>query len=128
MSHEVGAEAHEEPSDDYMPKAVGHKIIVLIEERPETFEGTEIVKPDQTKVNEQHMMQVGRVIDMGPDAYKDTERFPSGPWCGLGDWILLDRYGGTKFRIGKQLIRIVNDDHVDATVAKPTLMVKFLGA
>jgi len=116
-----------EAIDDYMPKAIGHKLVIVVDERPETFDDTQIIKPESQRTLEQHMMQVGRVIDMGPDAYNDKERFPTGPWCAVGDWVLLDRYGGIKFRLGKQIIRIVNDDHIEATVANPRLLVK-LGA
>jgi hypothetical protein len=125
----------EEPVDDYLPKAVGHKLVIVVEERPETFDDSEIVKPEETRTLEQHMMQVGCVVDMGPDAYSPLaldagggQRFPSGPWCALGDYVLLDRYGGTKFRLGKNIVRVVNDDAVEGTVAKPRLMVKLLGA
>lgn len=118
--------------DEFMPKAVGHKLVVVVDERPETFDGTAIVKSEQTQILEQHMMQVGRVIDMGPDCYTGTDaggspKFPGGPWCQLGDYVLLDRYGGTKFRIGKLIVRIVNDDFIEATVDNPRLLVK-LGA
>ena len=118
--------------DEYMPKAVGHKLIVVVDERPETFDGTQIVKSEETQRLEQHMMQVGRVIDMGPDCYTGTDpggspRFPGGAWCQIGDYVLLDRYGGVKFRIGKLIVRVVNDDSIEATVDNPRLLVK-LGA
>lgn len=106
-----------------IPRPVGYKILCMVEERPDTFEGTQIAKAEQTKTLEEHAMQIARVIDMGPDCYKH-EKYKSGPWCEIGDFILLDRYGGTKFRIGKRIFRLVDDDSVLAVVDDATLMVK----
>ena len=89
----------DEATDDYMPKAIGHKIIAMIEARPDTFDGTRIEKSEQTKTLEEHAMQVARVIDMGPDAYVDKTRFPSGAWCEIGNYVLLARYGGDKLSL-----------------------------
>ena len=118
----------EEPADDYLPRAVGYKLVVIVEERPETYDDSVIVKPESERTREQHMMQVGRLVDVGPDAWADKAKFPSGPWAKIGDYVLLDRYGGVKFRLGNNIVRIVNDDAVDGTVANPRLMVKLLGA
>jgi co-chaperonin GroES (HSP10) len=46
------------------------------------------------------------------------------PWCQIGDYVLLDRYGGMKFRVGSRLFRLVNDDTIDAVVEDPRLLVK----
>lgn len=64
---------------------------------------------------------VVQVIDMGPDAYKDEARFPNGPYCKIGDYVLIRAYSGTRFRIhGKELFRVINDDSVEAVVEDPT--------
>jgi co-chaperonin GroES (HSP10) len=58
---------------------------------------------------------------MGPDAYKDKDKFPSGPYCKIGDFVLMRAYSGTRFKVyGKEMFRIVNDDSVEAVVADPT--------
>jgi co-chaperonin GroES (HSP10) len=112
-------------ADSSIPKPVGYKLLVMIEERPDTFDGTQIVKSDTTKTQEEHAMQVGRVIDMGPECYQNSSsRTFTKAWCQIGDYVLLDRYGGMKFRVGPRLFRLVNDDSVDAVVEDPKLLVK----
>ena len=59
------------------------------------------------------------VVAVGPDAYKDPVKFPSGPWCKEGDFVLLRAYSGSRFSVdGKEFI-IVNDDMIEGTVADP---------
>ena len=62
---------------------------------------------------------LGVVLAMGPDAYTDATKFPSGPWCEVGDWILFRSYSGTRIKRGPQEFRLINDDTVEAVVADP---------
>ena len=59
------------------------------------------------------------VLELGSTAYKDKERFPDGPWCKKGDFILTRAYSGTRIRIHGQEFRIINDDTVEAVVEDP---------
>lgn len=118
-------ENDEEALSRSIPRPTGYKVLVMIEERPDNFDGTQIVKADVTKTLEEHAMQVGRVVDMGPECYKNSPtRSFSAPWCAVGDYVLLDRYGGMKFRVGPRLFRLVNDDSIDGVVEDPRLLVK----
>ena len=56
---------------------------------------------------------------MGPDCYKDKERFPNGPWCKKSDWIIFGRYAGSRFGIEGGEVRILNDDEIIAVVKDP---------
>ena len=56
---------------------------------------------------------------MGPDAYKDKEKFPTGPWCKRGDFVIFRSYSGTRFKIHSHEFRIINDDTVEAVVEDP---------
>jgi co-chaperonin GroES (HSP10) len=56
---------------------------------------------------------------VGELAYGDTEKFPHGPWCKKGDWIVFGRYAGARISIDGGEIRILNDDEVLATIADP---------
>jgi len=47
------------------------------------------------------------------------EKFPEGPWCKKGDWIIFARYAGSRIKIDGGEIRLLNDDEVLATVERP---------
>ena len=59
------------------------------------------------------------VLRMGASAYKDPERFPTGPWCKEGDFILVRTYTGTRFKIFGKEFRVINDDQVEFVVQDP---------
>jgi co-chaperonin GroES (HSP10) len=59
------------------------------------------------------------VMALGPDAYKDTAKFPSGAWCKEGDFVLVRAYTGTRFKIHGREFRIIYDDQVEGTVDDP---------
>ncbi len=61
----------------------------------------------------------GFVLKMGPDAYEDEKKFPHGPYCNEGDWILMRSYSGTRFKIHGKEFRLINDDSVEAVVEDP---------
>ena len=56
---------------------------------------------------------------MGPDAYDDKKKFPNGPYCNEGDWVLMRSYSGTRFKIHGKEFRLINDDSVEAVVQDP---------
>jgi co-chaperonin GroES (HSP10) len=59
------------------------------------------------------------VMKLGPDAYKDTAKFPSGPWCKEGDFVLVRTYTGTRFRVFGKEFRVLNDDQIECVVQDP---------
>ena len=63
-------------------------------------------------------------MKVGPEAYADEKRFPSGPWCKEGDWIVMRAYSGTRIRVHGQEFRIINDDSVEAVVDNPMGVVR----
>ena len=68
---------------------------------------------------EEHATTVLFVLRAGPSAYKDAERFPTGPWCKEGDFVLIGAYRGSRFMIdGKEFI-IINDDMIEGVVEDP---------
>ena len=94
-----------------------------IDEPDEKTDGG-IIKAKQTIHTEEVGSIVGFVIDMGPDAYKSVERFPSGPFCEKGDWIVMRAYSGTRFMVHGKEFRLINDDSVEAVVEDPRGIVK----
>ena len=78
-----------------------------------------IVKADVTMQHEELLTTVLFVIKMGPDCYKDEKRFPTGPWCKVGDFILVRPHVGTRLKIHGREFRILNDDSVEGVVQDP---------
>ena len=103
---------------DRLPAPVGYKMLVVKPEMDEKSEGG-IVYADATRKKEEQGAVVGFVMRQGPMCYKDADKFPTGPWCNEGDFVLLRAYSGSRFSVdGKEFI-IVNDDQIEGTVADP---------
>lgn len=103
-----------------LPKPAGYRILVALPQPKETFDGTSILKTETAK-NQDHIMSIiGLVVDMGAGAYADKDRFPDGPWCKEGDFVMFRMNSGTRFTIGGIEYRLMNDDSVEAVVADPT--------
>jgi len=101
-----------------LPKPQGYRILCAIPEAEKEFEGG-IIKSDETMRNEELLTTVLFVVDMGPDCYKDPARFPNGPWCQQGDFVLVRPNAGTRLVIHDREFRIINDDSVEAVVQDP---------
>lgn len=117
----------EKPSEDIpveergrmLPKPTGWKILCGVPEVADTFENSKIVKADSFMKTEEQTTTVLFVLDVGPDAYKDEKKFPGGPWCKPGDFVLVRTYSGTRFKIYGREFRLLNDDQIDAVVDDP---------
>ena len=98
-----------------LPKPSGYRILCAIPEAEDTFEESDagIIKSDITMRNEETLTTVLFVVDLGPDCYKDEKRFPNGPWCKQGDFVLVRPHAGTRLVIHGREFRIINDDSVD---------------
>jgi co-chaperonin GroES (HSP10) len=101
-----------------LPKPSGYRILCAIPEQEKATEGG-ILKADITIQNEETLTTVLFVIELGPDCYKDEKRFPSGPWCKEGDFILVRPYAGSRLVIHGREFRVINDDSVEGVVADP---------
>jgi co-chaperonin GroES (HSP10) len=102
-----------------LPRPVGFCILCAVPKVDDKFAGTDLVKPDSQVKIEEHSTTVLFVLKMGPRAYADTERFPAGPHCKEGDFVLVRAYTGTRFKIHGQEFRIIYDDQVEAVVDDP---------
>jgi len=102
-----------------LPRPVGYKLLIALPKVEETFGDTGIVKADRTKYEEHLLTVVGLVLDMGSQAYNDSERYPTGPWCKVGDYVLFRANTGTRFRVHGVEYRLMNDDSIDAVVTDP---------
>ena len=102
-----------------LPKPVGYKLLIALPKIEETFGDTNIVKADRTKYEEHILTVVGLVLDVGSQAYNDSERYPTGPWCKVGDYVLFRANTGTRFKVHGVEYRLMNDDSIDAVVTDP---------
>lgn len=103
----------------YVPIPQGYKLLVAMPALEERTKGG-IIRPDSFRDAEQVASLYGCVIKLGPTAYKDEAKFPSGPYCAPGDWVLFRSYSGTRFKVDGQEYRLINDDTVEAVVADPS--------
>ena len=101
-----------------IPVPTGYHI--LIELLPSSEKKASIKIPQKTRVRETTASILGMVKKMGPDCYSDQVKFPSGPWCREGDYVMFRSYSGTRFKIGEVEYRTTNDDTIEAVVADPT--------
>jgi co-chaperonin GroES (HSP10) len=101
-----------------LPDPSGYHILCAIPEIDETFDSG-LIKADITKQHEELLTTVLWVVKMGPDCYQDKERFPSGPWCKVGDFVLVRPHTGSRLKIHGREFRLINDDSVEGTVQDP---------
>ena len=102
-----------------LPTPVGYRVLVALPQVEETFGDTGLIKSTTTKSQEHIMSIIGLVLDMGEQAYSDEERFPTGPWCKAGDYVMFRMNTGTRFRVGGVEYRLMNDDSIEAVVTDP---------
>jgi len=101
-----------------LPDPSGYRILCAIPEIEDSYDNG-LIKADTTMKYEELLTTVLFVIKMGPDCYKDETRFPSGPWCKQGDFILVRPHAGTRVKIHGREFRIINDDAVEGVVEDP---------
>ena len=101
-----------------LPEPKGYRILCAVPHVEEEYESG-IVKAEDTKRIEEQTTVVLFVIKMGDLCYKDESRFPTGPWCKEGDFVLTRPYSGTRVVIHGREFRIIHDDTVEAVVDDP---------
>ena len=106
-----------------LPDPKGYKILINLPE-PETASEGGILKAQETIEAEEVGSIIGFVIKLGPDAYSDKSRFPSGAYCKEGDFIMMRSYSGTRFKVHGKEFRLINDDSVEAVVEDPRGVIK----
>jgi|TARA_R110000796_G_scaffold99330_7_gene207381 co-chaperonin GroES (HSP10) len=105
--------------DECLPTPVGYRVLIALPQVEETFGGTGLIKSTKT-VHEEHIMSIiGLVVDLGTNCYKDADKFPEGPWCKAGDYVMFRANSGTRFKFGGLEYRLMNDDNIEAVVPDP---------
>jgi co-chaperonin GroES (HSP10) len=114
-------EASAEEKATQLPTPQGWKILCAVPEVDQKIAGTslDLVRDTASLRQEEHASTVLFVMKVGADAYTDKTKFPTGPWCKEGDFVLVRTYTGTRFKIFGKEFRLINDDQVDAVVQDP---------
>ena len=111
-------EATAEEKGKQLPQPSGYRILCAIPETEKEYDSG-LIKADDTIRMEETLTTVLFVVALGPDCYKDPSRFPSGPWCKRGDFILVRPNAGSRLVIHGREFRIINDDSVEGVVDDP---------
>ena len=101
-----------------VPDPVTYHLLCMLPEAKEEYEGG-LLKAKETMQYEELLSPVLFVAKIGPDAFKDPARFPSGASCAVGDFILVRPNTGTRMKIHGTEWRLINDDSVQAVVQDP---------
>lgn len=101
-----------------LPTPTGYHLLIAIPEVSEKTQGG-VFMPDSLKKAEETASIIGYVVAAGSEAYTDTGKFPTGPWCKEGDFVIFRSYSGTRFKVHGKEFRLINDDTVEAVVEDP---------
>ena len=110
------------PAEDkakQVPDPVTFHLLCVLPDVDEEYGESGLVKSAQSMHYEEILSPVLFVVKLGPDAYRDEKRFPSGPSCNQGDFVLVRPNTGTRIKIHGKEFRIINDDSVEAVVQDP---------
>ena len=114
----VGVKKNLESDSAKLPKPTGWRLLVLPFKMKEKTKGGILITDDVIE-RSQVASTCGLVLEVGPDAYKDEKRFPEGPWCKKGDWVIFAKYAGSRIQIDGGEVRLLNDDEVLANIDDP---------
>ena len=112
-------DATNEEKANQLPEPVGYKLLCVVPDVSETIDGTNLVKASDAMRREEQTTTVLFVVKVGPDAYKDVTKFPGGPWCKAGDFVMTRTYTGTRFKMYGKEMRLINDDQIEGVVQDP---------
>jgi hypothetical protein len=112
------SDATAEEKASQLPKPSGYHILCAIPEVDKMYDSG-LAKAGETMHIEEVLTTVLFVVELGPDCYKDPNKFPSGPWCQKGDFVLVRPNSGSRLVIHGREFRMINDDTVEGTVADP---------
>ena len=118
MMTEETIEATNEEKAKQLPDPTGYHVLCAIPTIEAKYDSG-ILKADRVRQFEEALSTVFYVLKLGPDAYKDPVRYPSGPWCKEGDFVLARPNSGTRLKIHGKEFRIMNDDSIEAVVQDP---------
>jgi len=119
ISKDLEKELTEEELDNLLPTPVGYRVLIAMPEVEDTYGDSGIIKSNREVQLDTVMSTIGLVLDMGKQAYSDEDRFPTGPWCKQGDYVMFRMNTGTRFKVNGVEYRLMNDDSIEAVVSDP---------
>ena len=108
----------EQSALERLPQPTGYRILIIPYYPGEKTKGG-IIVPDAVRERESFATVAAYVVKLGPDAYSDAQKFPSGPYANEKDWVLIGRYSGNRFKVDGLEVRIINDDNIISTILDP---------
>jgi len=102
-----------------LPEPKTYQLLCMVPEAEEEIEGSSFIKTSTMMHYEEVLTPVLFVVKMGPDAFQDKTRFPSGPSCNIGDFVIVRPNSGTRLKIHGREFRLIPDTSVEATVEDP---------
>jgi len=102
-----------------LPQPTGWRILVIPYYMKQQTKGGVFI-PDDIRDKESFATVAAYVVKLGPDAYKDSDKFPSGAYCDEKNWVLMGRYAGNRFKVEGLEVRLINDDNIIATILDPS--------
>ena len=109
----------DEELEAQLPIPVGYHLLIAMPEVEEKYEDSSILKSVDAMNREAVMSIIGVVLGMGDQAYSDKDRFPTGAWCEVGDYVMFRANTGTRFTVRGAEYRLMNDDSIEAIVKDP---------
>lgn len=106
---------------ELLPEPAGYRILIACPVIEEKTEGG-IIRPDELLDKEKVASIVGLVVKLGKDAYRDQNKFPNGPWCKEGEWVMFRSYAGIRMNLNGHEFRMINDDTVEGVVPDPRVL------
>lgn len=103
------------------PVPKGYKVLVAVPAHKEKSDGG-IFLPDKLRDAEKTASIFGYVVSLGEAAYLDEAKFPKGPYCSVGDWVIFRSYTGTRFRVNGEELRLIDDDSIEAVIPDPKVI------
>ena len=99
-------------------KPCGYQVLVKMQV-PQAKSKGGLHLPPESQEAEAMKKARGLVVALGPDAYTGkhgdgSPRFPTGPYCQVGDWVEWNRYQERRIHIGpdKEEYAFVHDDRI----------------
>jgi len=90
------------PTIDPLMSPYGARVLVQLRAVKEKVTESGIYIPEETKETEKWNTQIGKVIAIGPIAFKNrdnSEPWPEGAWAQVGDFVRVPKWGGDRWEI-----------------------------
>ena len=112
------AELSDEQKASQLPIPTGYKMLIGLPKIEDKY-ASGLLKAEAVVRQDEVSSVVAFILEMGPDCYKDTEKFPTGPYCKKGDFVMVRAYSGTRFKLHGVEFRLINDESVEAVIEDP---------